>query len=280
MDMDVYGHFGLTGPPFAVTPDPRFAYGTEEHTLAITKITYSVQAHRGLFLLQGAIGTGKTTLGRFVLSEWSKRDDFIAAHVNSPVTRSQAGFLREIMGAFGLATPRNLSDIEAKLLTFLMDAQKNGKTVVLLLDEAHLTSPPNLDMLHRISNMQTLTEQLMQVVLLAQPNIVHKLEQRPALQSRITGGAYLGPLTYDDAIDMLRHRIGVVAGDDETAFDRIFLPESHQAIYDATHGICRDLCVCADGALIDAFARRHYAVSARTIDSVSKDLRFKGWQIK
>lgn len=65
MDMDVYGHFGfgLTGPPFAVTPDPRFAYGTEEHTLAITKITYSVQAHRGLFLLQGAIGTGKC-LGR------------------------------------------------------------------------------------------------------------------------------------------------------------------------------------------------------------------------
>jgi general secretion pathway protein A len=280
MDMDVYGHFGLTGPPFAVTPDPRFAYGTEEHTLAITKITYSVQAHRGLFLLQGAIGTGKTTLGRFVLSEWSKREDFIAAHVNSPVTRSQAGFLREIMSAFGLATPRNLADIEAQLLSFLIDAQKKGKTVVLLLDEAHLTSPPNLDMLHRISNMQTLTEQLMQVVLLAQPNIVHKLEQRPALQSRITGGAYLGPLTFDDAIEMLRHRIGVVANDDDSVFDKIFLPESHHAIYDATHGICRDLCVCADGALIDAFARRQPAVSARTIQTVAKDMRFKGWQIK
>jgi len=278
--MDIYQHFGLTGPPFAVSPDPRFAYGTEEHTLAITKISYSVEAHRGLFLLQGAIGTGKTTLGRFVLAEWKKRDDMIAAYLITPATRSPAGFLREIAQAFGLAGPRNLAAIEADLLTFLLKSHEDGKTVVLILDEAQVTIPDCLDVLHRISNMQTLTEQLLQVVLLAQPNIVRKLEQRPALQSRITGGAYLGPLSFDDALEMLRHRVSVVADDNGAAFDRIFLAECHRPLYDATQGICRDLCVCADSALIEAYARKQNTITARTIAEVVKAMPFKGWQIK
>jgi general secretion pathway protein A len=274
--MDVYGHFGLTGPPFAVSPDPRFAYGTAEHTLALVKISYSVEQHRGLFLLQGAIGTGKTTLGRFLLAEWSQRDDFIAAHVNSPTTRSQAGFLREIASAFGLEPARNLSALTDRLLGFLLQANRDKKTVVLLLDEAQVISPPNLDMLHTITNMQTLTEQLMQIVLLAQPNVVHKLEQKPALQSRITGGTYLGPLSLDDAIEMLRHRITVAGGD----FDAIYAEDAHRPIYDATQGICRDLCVCADAALVQAFAARQKTVTAATVAAVVKDMRFKGWQIK
>ena len=68
--MDVYQHFGLTGPPFSVAPDPRFAFQTLAHENALTNIVYSVDEHRGLFLLQGEIGTGKTTLGRFLMNHW------------------------------------------------------------------------------------------------------------------------------------------------------------------------------------------------------------------
>lgn len=274
--MDIFKHFGLSGPPFAVSPDPRFAYATQEHSLAITKISYSVETKRGLFLLQGAIGTGKTTLSRFLLSEWSQRDNYIAAHLVSPATRSQAGFLREIMGVFGLPTPRNLADIHTALVKFLLEARKDGKIVVLLLDEAQVASPPILDELHAISNMQTLEDQLLQIVLLAQPNIVHKLEQRPALLSRITGGSYLGPLSFEDALDMLRHRVSIVGGD----FDELFAEETHSPIYNATQGICRDLCVCADGALVEAYARQEKQVTLRAIEAVLRDMKFKGWQMK
>lgn len=272
--MDLYQHFGLTGPPFSVTPDPRFAYATKEHNLSLVKIAYSVNERRGIFLLQGEIGTGKTTLGRFLEHQWaSEPDKYLAAHLNSPSTRSQAGFLREIIESYGLPTTRNLGALMQTLKGFLVDARKKDQIVVLLLDEAQVISPPNLDLLHTLSNIQTVQEQLMQIVLLAQPNIVHKLEQRPALRSRITGGTYLGPLSFDDAIEMLRHRIDVAGGD----FDAIFLPETHKPLYNATQGICRDLCVCADGALVTAYALGKAAVDGAILHEAVRDMSFKGW---
>lgn len=275
--MDVYRHFGLTGPPFSVTPDPRFAYETRDHKLALVKVLYSVTERRGLFLLQGEIGTGKTTLSRFLLQGLtSEPDKYLAAHVNSPATRSQAGFLRIVMESFGLETPRNLNALNKLLLSFLMESRREGKAVVLMLDEAQMISPVCLDLLHAISNHQTISEQLMQIVLFAQPNIVHKLEQRPALRSRITGGAYLGPLSFDDAIEMLRHRVGVAGGD----FDVLFPLETHKGIYNFTGGIARELCVLADSALVIAYALGKPAVSGDIVIDAVKDLRFKGWQNK
>ena len=274
--MEVYQHFGMTGPPFSVSPDPRFAYETREHRLALVKIAYSVTERRGLFLLQGDIGTGKTTLSRFLMHGWSSDPAYIIASVNSPSTRSQAGFMREVMEAFGIPTTRNLAALNKLLLEFLVESHQQGKTVVLLLDEAQVIAPTNLDLLHAISNFQTLSEQLMQIVLLAQPNIVHKLEQRPALRSRISGGTYLGPLSFQDAVEMLRHRVSVSGGD----FETLFAPETHKPIYNATQGICRDLCIIADAALVSAFAAGSKQVDSAAVADAINDMRFKGWQIK
>src|SRR5688500_264621 len=99
--MDVYQHFGLTGPPFSVQPDPKFAYATSEHQLALVKIQYSVQERRGLFLLQGEIGTGKSTLARFLFDEWSQDPNaFFPAYLTSTPSRGSTGFLRSVLEAF------------------------------------------------------------------------------------------------------------------------------------------------------------------------------------
>jgi general secretion pathway protein A len=177
------------------------------------------------------------------------------------------------MDAFGLDTPRNFAALERILLAFLLEGRLAGKIVVLLLDEAQNIAVPNLDLLHRLSNLQTVEEQLLQIVLLAQPNFTNKLDQRPALRSRITGGTYLGPLSFDDAIEMLRHRIGVAGGD----FDKVFLKETHKPLYNATQGICRDLCVCADAALVGAFARNSRVVNVDVLKEAIRDMSFKGW---
>src|SRR5262249_15619148 len=127
--------------------------------------------------------------------------------------------------------------------------------------------------LQSMANEQTQTAKLLQVVLLAQPNFEYKLTQKPALRSRIAGGTTINPLTPDEAIDLLRHRMSVAGG----GFDAIFPPSTHKALYNATDGIPRDLCVLCDSAMLNALALNSRVVDENTLDRALSDLSFKGW---
>src|SRR5215831_14057355 len=177
--------FGLNKAPFATTPDPAFAFATREHRQALAKIAYYTEERRGIFLLMGEIGTGKTTISQLSINRWrAEPERFIASHITDPSPRTPAAFLRLVLASFGLATMRNVLDLKAALRGFLVDQYKAGRTVVLLIDEAQSIHPTNLDTLQAMANEQSQTAKLLQVVLLAQPNFEHKLAQKPALRSR------------------------------------------------------------------------------------------------
>lgn len=272
--MDVHEHFGLSTNVFSATPDPRFAFETKEHRLALLKIVFSVDERMGLFLLQGDAGVGKTTLSRLLLSGWSQQTEkYSLAHITDPSMRTQAGFMREIAQQYGLPPSRNLGPLKESVLGFLNQNYRDGRTTVLLIDEAQTMVAPNLDLLHILSNHATASAQLLQVVLLAQLNFAKKLEQKPALRSRITGGAYLSALTLGDSLDMLRHRVSVGGGD----FDRIFPPETHVVLYKAARGIPRDLCVLCRAAMLNAWGRGTKQVDEAAIEAALRDLDFKDW---
>ena len=272
--MDYLSHFGLMMAPFGTTPDTRFAYATREHRQALAKIAYYTEERRGIFLLTGQIGTGKTTISQLAMNGWKARpEQFIATHITDPSPRTEAGFLRLILASFGLPTPRTLLDIKGVLRGFLVEQYKAGRTVVLMLDEAQTIHPNNLDTLQALSNEQTQTAKLIQIVLLAQPNFENKLTQKPALRSRIAGGTTLNPLTLEDAIDLLRHRVEVAGGD----FDTIFPAGTHKALYNATNGIPRDLCILCDGAMVNALADGSRVVDDAALTGALKDLEFKKW---
>ncbi len=273
----MHQHFGMSANAFSATPDPRFAFETKEHRLALLKIVFSVDEKMGLFLLQGDAGMGKTTLSRFLLKGWAEQPEkYAVAHITDPSMRTQAGFLRAVLETFGLPPARNLGILKETLLSFLNETHRAGKTAVLIVDEAQTMALPNLDLLHLLSNHATATEQLLQVVLLGQTNFAKKLEQKPALRSRITGGAYLNPLTLGDSIDMLRHRVSVVGGD----FDRIFPPLTHVGLYKASRGVPRDLCVLCRAAMINAWGRGLPAVDDAAIEAALGDMAFKEWPSK
>ena len=272
--MDYLSHFGLTLAPFSTTPDPRFAYATREHRQALSKIAYYTEERRGIFLLTGQIGTGKTTISQLAMNGWRERPaQFVATHITDPSPRTEAGFLRLILASFGLSTPRTLLDIKGVLRGFLVDQYKAGRTVVLMLDEAQTIHPNNLDTLQALSNEQTQTAKLIQIVLLAQPNFEHKLTQKPALRSRIAGGTTLNPLTLEDAIGLLRHRVEIGGGD----FDSIFPVTTHKPLYNATNGVPRDLCILADAAMVNALAAGSRVVDDAALASALQDLKFKDW---
>lgn len=275
--MDYLKHFGLREAPFSTTPDPRFAYATREHEMALSKIGYYMDERRGLFLLTGEIGTGKTTISQLLLNTWrAEPDKYLVAHVTDPSTRTPASFLRLILGSYGQSTPRNMVDIKATLRGFLVDSYKDQRTVILLIDEAQTISPWNLDTLQYLSNEQSQSAKLIQIVLFAQPNFHTKLTHKAALRSRIAGGAVLNPLTLEDTLDMLRHRVDVAGGD----FDAIFPAATHKAIYNATSGVPRDCCVLCDASMLSAVIAGSKQVGEEHITQALKDLSFKGWASK
>lgn len=272
--MDYLSHFGLKLSPFATTPDPRFAYATREHKQALAKIAYYTEERRGIFLLTGAIGTGKTTISQLAMNAWRDRPgQFIAAHITDPSPRTEAAFLRLVLASFGQPTARNVLDLKAILRGFLVEQYKAGRTVVLMLDEAQTIQRDNLDAIQALSNEQTQTAKLIQIILLAQPNFEHKLTHKPALRSRIAGGTTLNPLTLEDAIDLLRHRMEVAGGN----FDKVFPRAVHKAIYNATNGVPRDLCILCDAAMVNALAAGSRVVDDGALAGALKDLEFKDW---
>ncbi len=267
-------HFGLRETPFSTTPDPAYAYATREHEAALARAALYLEDRKGLYLIRGDIGSGKTTVSYLAMQEWRSRpDEFLLAHITNPKVRTEAGFLRMILGSFGVEAPWKYVDLVAAFRGFLVEQYRSGKTLVLVIDEAQEMSLPNLDVLTDLANEQTSRAKLLQILLLGLPNITRKLDQRPALRSRIAGSSVLNPLTMEEAIDLIRHRISVAGGD----FDAIFAPETHRMIYSATAGIPRNLCVLCDASLTEAFVAGRKRVKPEDIETALKAFDFKGW---
>lgn len=270
-------HFGLKAAPFTTSPDPQFAYATREHQLAVTKMQYAVEERQGIFLLRGEIGTGKTTVSQLMLNAWRDEKSISVAHITNPSVRTPSQFLRMLLGAYGVEPPHLLSDNWDALRLHLVRNHREGKTTVAVIDEAQTISAENMETLTHISNEQTQKHKLIQIVLLAQPNIDRKLTYKPALRDRIAISSTLNPLTYDDAVAMLSHRVEVAGGQ----FTTLFPDEGqHRRIYNVTKGLPRRLCMLADNALLNAFALRKKAVDEEAISEALNDLSFKGWKDK
>jgi len=267
-------HFGLQRAPFSTTPDPAFAYATREHQLAVAKIQYSVEERQGIFLLQGDIGCGKTTVCQFMLNAWRDDPAMAVAYITNPSVRTPTQFLRLILTHFGVDPPYRLQDNWDALRALLVTHYRESRNTVILLDEAQTVSAENMDTLTHLSNEQTQKVKLVQIVLLAQLNIIRKLTYKPALRDRIALGSTLNPLAYEDAIAMLRYRVEVAGG----SFDTLFPTSLHQAVYNTTKGIPRRLCMLCDSILLNAFALGRPAADEPALQDALEDLTFKGWQ--
>ena len=269
-------HFGLQAAPFRTTPDPAFAYATREHQLAVAKIQYSVEERQGIFLLLGEIGCGKTTVSQFMLNAWRDDPSMAVAYVTNPSVRTPSQFLRLLLSHFGIDPPHRLQDNWDALRVLLIENFREGRNTTLVIDEAQTISAENMDTLTHISNEQTQKVKLIQVVLLAQPNFHRKLSYKPALRDRIAHGSTLNPLSYDDAIEMVRYRLNVAGGD----FDRLFSAELPREIYNTSQGIPRRLCMLCDNMLLNAYALGKDHADEEAFAEALQDLTFKRWQEK
>lgn len=260
--------FGLRANPFNVNPDPRYLFLTRHTEEALACLTYGIQSRKGFVLLTGEVGTGKTTLIN-KLMEWLRLQQVATAFVfNSRMDVAQ--FLDYMMTDFGIpCESESKSQILQRLYNWLLDRYRAGETAVLIVDEAQNLSDEVLEEIRMLTNLETFTEKLLQIVLVGQPELETKLKQPQLrqLRQRLTLRAKTHPLTFEETKAYIQQRLRIAGGSGEP----IFGPDALQAIHRDSQGIPRVVNLICEHCLVSAFVDQKKTVSAEVVDAVSRD---------
>ena len=260
--------FGLRANPFNVNPDPRYLFLTRHTEEALACLTYGIQSRKGFVLLTGEVGTGKTTLINKLL-EWLRLQQVATAFIfNSRLNVPQ--FLDYMMADFGIpCDTRAKSQILLRLYNWLLDRYRAGETAVLIVDEAQNLSDEVLEEIRMLTNLETFTEKLLQIVLVGQPELENKLKQPQLrqLKQRLTLRAKTHPLTLDETKAYIQQRLRIAGSNG----NQIFEPDAMIAIHRYSSGIPRVINLVCEHCLVSAFVDQQKIISPSVVDSVARD---------
>ena len=255
--------FGLTEKPFSITPDPRYLFLSERHAEALAHLLYGIDDAGGFVQLTGEVGTGKTTMVRSLLSQLPAHAD-VALILNPRVTPEE--FLGAIADELHLAVPESargsVKAVVDLLNKFLLDAHARGRRVVVIVDEAQQLSADVLEQVRLLTNLETETKKLLQVILVGQPELRDVLARNDLRQlaQRITGRYHLDPLSKSESAAYVRHRLRVAGATTE-----VFSPAAIKELHRLAHGVPRLVNVVADRALLGAYAGEQHRVTAALV---------------
>jgi general secretion pathway protein A len=262
-------YFGFTEAPFSLTPDPRFSYTNALYQEAFATLRYGIEARKGFIVITGEAGTGKTTLLRRLMQSFGRHVQ--TAYIYNPhVTLTE--LLRLILSDLGLAsrTDDRLAMI-AQLNEYLIKQLKQRNIVTLLVDEAQELSIEMLEEIRLLSNLETDTQKLLQIVLMGQPELERKLDEPELrqLKQRVALRCRLDPLPSNEVGEYISARLKAVGYSRKD----LFHASAVEKIAAHSRGIPRIINIICDNALLIAFAASKKTVSAATIDEVARDLR-------
>ena len=260
--------FGLKANPFNVNPDPRYLFLTRHTEEALACLTYGIQSRKGFVLLTGEVGTGKTTLINKLL-EWLRVQQVATAFIfNSRLNTTQ--FLDFAMADFGITCESRLkSQVLLRLYNWLLDRYRAGETAVLIVDEAQNLSDEVLEEIRLLTNLETFTEKLLQIVLVGQPELEAKLRQPQLrqLRQRVTLRAKTHPLTLEEARAYVSQRLQIAGSNGRVIFE----PESIDVVYRYSGGIPRVVNMLCEHALVSSFVDQNKTIAPPVIEAVARD---------
>jgi general secretion pathway protein A len=266
-------YFHLKSNPFELTPDPNCFVPTRRHDEALAALYYGVRRHKGMVVVTGEVGTGKTLLLRCLLRLLEQSRDVAYAYLFNS-TLSPTEFLQYTLSDFGFpASGKNKCELLLDLSRFLVARGTKQMTTVLIVDEAHLLSSETLEEIRLLSNLETPTEKLLQIMLVGQPELDQKLDSvgLRQLKQRIALRTQLGPLSVEETRVYIEKRLQI-AGADSKAFP-LFPPHAIARVHRYSHGYPRLINTICENALITVYARRMPAATAEIIEQVAKEFR-------
>jgi len=263
--------FNLQLNPFEISPDPHFFYPTPCHYEAIANLYHAIQGRKGLVVITGEVGTGKTLLVRCLLEKLGN-DRVQCAYVFNPIL-GPLEFLRYVTADLGLPAGRNdKGDLLQRLNSFLIQRHNQGQTAVLILDEAHLLSSEVLEESRLLSNLETARGKLLQIALVGQPEFDEKLDssEMRQLKQRIALRCTLKPLKWEETRAYIQWRLKRAGA---SATPSIFTADSLRVVYEYSRGLPRLINTICENALISGFAAGTRSISPYLVEEACADLR-------
>lgn len=264
--------YGLREKPFALSPDPKFLFLAQSHREALAHLLYGIEQGEGFIAVTGEVGTGKTTLCRTLLQRLGAESE--VAFVFNPKL-SGLDLLKTINAEFGLTHESDSQrDLNDALNRFLVEKKSRGKRVLLIIDEAQNLEQETLEQVRLLSNLETETSKLIQIVLLGQPELDALLEspELRQLKQRISVRWRLKPLSPSETRDYVRHRLRVAAGGARDLFSEPALRELHRL----SGGTPRVVNVLCDRSLLAGYAAGVREITPAVVRAASAELRGRG----
>ena len=262
--------FGLRESPFNVNPDPRYLFMTRHIQEALAGLTYGIQNRKGFILLTGEVGTGKTTLLNRLLN-WLRGQRVATAYIFN--SRLEVNHLFDfIMADFEIPyESREKSHILLRLNQWLLERYRAGETAVLIIDEAQNLSSEVLEEIRLLTNLETATEKLLQIVLAGQPELEEKLKlpQLRQVRQRITISCRTAPLSLEETFGYIAERLRTAGANGEPVFSK----EAIETVHLYSRGIPRVVNLLCEHAMINAYVDSVRPVPAHLVEEVAREFK-------
>jgi type II secretory pathway predicted ATPase ExeA len=261
--------YGLDQKPFSILPDPNYLYWGHSHSLAYSMLEYGVMNRAGFTVVTGEIGCGKTTLIRHLLDRLD--EDFTVGLVSNI---QDGDLLQWVLMAFGQTYEgKSHVGLHDELQQFLIREYAEGRRTILIVDEAQNLGPKLLEQLRLLSNINADNDQLLQLILVGQPQLKGLLQAPELTQfaQRIASDFHLAPLTAEDIDAYIKHRLSI-AGRDLP----LFTMEACERLFEASRGIPRIINILADTCLVYGFARMAPEIDGGIVEEVIRDKQTHG----
>jgi general secretion pathway protein A len=267
--MEYYENLGLTSEPFSTSPDPTFFFHSREHRECLNRLEIAIRLRRGLSVILGSVGMGKTTVSRLLIKKFAnEQSGFIIRLILDPTFKSEFEFIKTLTNSFGIqTTARSTFEYKNELQNYLLQkGVKENKIIVLIIDEGQKLTPTYIEVLRTLLNYETNEYKLLQLVIFAQQEFLHKMKRQPNFIDRVSLGYVINPLNEEDTRGLIRFRLRKAGMPREKTF---FTDKAMLEIHAQSQGYPRRITRLCHDALIKMIREEKKMVDVKIVRSMA-----------